>query len=206
MSRNNKGFSLIEISIVLIIISILVAGIIYGASMIKNAKVTGFLVEVREYRTATAAFITKYDEIPGDSIKIVNSNLPDLTLLDAGNNNGIIGDSTNDKGYLDKESYEFFKHLGAAGLIPFQSNVPSSGNDLGSLNEITIGKTYPGTKLGTGYFFYIDSYDVYNLFESRNKLSVFNKTEGTKGIRGDLMKILQSKVEGNTIFSEFSNE
>lgn len=199
-----NGFSLIEISIVLIIIGLIIASVVVGASMIRVAKVSNLVVEIREYRTAAAAFQEKYSEYPGDGIEITKSGIGNLSINDAGNNDGIIGDVNSTEPYLQKESYEFFKHLSAAGMIAFVSKAPGNGNNLGSLDDIVINETYPGTKLGPQYFYYIDSGNLYGLFESKNKLAIFNKEEEVKGIKGELMRILNKKFEDKTFFSNFS--
>ena len=68
MQNNNKkqyGFSLIELSIVLIIIGLLVAGITGGASLIKSAELRSFMSELRNYQTAVNAYYTATGELPG---------------------------------------------------------------------------------------------------------------------------------------------
>ena len=62
---NNKGFSLIELSIVLIIIGLLVAGITGGASLIKSAELRSTISEMRNYQTAVNAFYTEKSYLPG---------------------------------------------------------------------------------------------------------------------------------------------
>jgi len=197
------GFSLIEISIVLIIIGLLIAAVVAGASMIRSAKVSSLITEIREYRTASASFLVRYGEYPGDGSKITNDISNGLSINDAGNNDGIIGNVMSEKPYLEKESYEFFKHLSVVGMILFKSEAPSDGNNLSSLNDVIIGKTYPGTKLGEQYFFYIDSSDLYGLFESKNKLAIYNKNTNVSGIDGELMEIFNRKFSDKTFFSNF---
>jgi prepilin-type N-terminal cleavage/methylation domain-containing protein len=63
---NNKGFSLIELSIVLIIIGLLVAGITGGASLIKSAELRSIMTEARGYKMAVNAYYTSQDTLPGD--------------------------------------------------------------------------------------------------------------------------------------------
>ena len=65
MKSTNKGFSLIELSIVLIIIGLLVAGITGGASLIKSAELRSVMSEVRNYQTAVNAYYTATGKLPG---------------------------------------------------------------------------------------------------------------------------------------------
>ena len=65
MKNNNKGFSLIELSIVLIIMGLLVAGITGGASLIKSAELRSFMNELRNYQTAVNAYYTSVGNLPG---------------------------------------------------------------------------------------------------------------------------------------------
>ena len=64
--NNTLAFSLIELSIVLIIIGLLVAGITGGASLIESAKIHTFYNSFNQYKQAVYAFYTKYDRLPGD--------------------------------------------------------------------------------------------------------------------------------------------
>ena len=66
--NNNKisAFSLIELSIVLIIIGLLVAGITGGQSLIESAKIRAFINELNGYKQAVAAFYAERDRYPGD--------------------------------------------------------------------------------------------------------------------------------------------
>ena len=65
LQNKNKGFSLIELSIVLIIIGLLVAGITGGASLIKSAELRSTMSEVRNYQTAINAYYTANGSLPG---------------------------------------------------------------------------------------------------------------------------------------------
>ena len=65
-NRNNKAFSLIELSIVLIIIGLLVAGITGGKSLIESAKIRNYLTEMKQYQVAVNAFIINKGRLPGD--------------------------------------------------------------------------------------------------------------------------------------------
>ena len=64
--NNNKAFSLIELSIVLIIIGLLVAGITGGQSLIYNAKINGAMKEIQNFKQGIFAFKALKDRLPGD--------------------------------------------------------------------------------------------------------------------------------------------
>ena len=64
--NNSKAFSLIELSIVLIIIGLLVAGITGGQSLIKSAKMRTITTEIRNYEQALNSFYLLKGYLPGD--------------------------------------------------------------------------------------------------------------------------------------------
>ena len=66
ISKNKKGFSLIELSIVLIIIGLLVAGVSSGTSLVESAKVRSLLNDMRNYQQAFYSFRVVKDRLPGD--------------------------------------------------------------------------------------------------------------------------------------------
>ena len=74
---NNKAFSLIELSIVLIIIGLLVAGITGGQSLIESAKIKNLANEIDGWRKALLIFRVKNDRWPGD---LDNDGLYNLAL------------------------------------------------------------------------------------------------------------------------------
>ena len=63
---NFFAFSLIELSIVLIIIGLLVAGITGGQSLIKSAKLRAFMNELSGYKQAVYTFYASKGRLPGD--------------------------------------------------------------------------------------------------------------------------------------------
>ena len=64
--NSDKAFSLIELSIVLIIIGLLVAGIIGGKSLIDSAKVYTTIGELRKFKQDIYSFKLLKDRLPGD--------------------------------------------------------------------------------------------------------------------------------------------
>lgn len=86
--KTKNAFSLIELSIVLIIIGLLVAGITGGASLIKSAELRSLMSEIRNYQTAVNAYYTATGELPGtggaSSMDFVKSCLAWAKLADEG--------------------------------------------------------------------------------------------------------------------------
>ena len=66
MNNNNKAFSLIELSIVLIIIGLLVAGIVGGQSLIENAKIYSFTSQFYDWKKNINTFYSIKGRLPGD--------------------------------------------------------------------------------------------------------------------------------------------
>ncbi len=68
-TRKHSAFSLVELSIVLIIIGLLVAGVVGGSSLIKSAELRSVMSEARNYGIITNSFFVSYDALPGDIVK-----------------------------------------------------------------------------------------------------------------------------------------
>jgi prepilin-type N-terminal cleavage/methylation domain-containing protein len=65
-TTKHSAFSLIELSIVLIIMGLLVAGITNGASMIENVKITSLKREVDDHIRDVFTFYSRTGRLPGD--------------------------------------------------------------------------------------------------------------------------------------------
>ncbi len=102
-SKNQKGFTLVEIAIVLVIIGLLVGGVLKGQAMIQNAKVKKIVKMADELRAGLMTFYDKYGMYPGDE----NQATPPGDAFN-GDGNGRIDAA---------ERFEVFRDLGLAGLI-----------------------------------------------------------------------------------------
>ena len=61
-----KGFSIVELSIVLVIIGLLIGAVLAGKELIRQSKIQSVIKEANLYKTAIATFYLKYDALPGD--------------------------------------------------------------------------------------------------------------------------------------------
>src|ERR1700746_416796 len=62
----SPGFTLIELSIVLVIIGLIVGGVLVGQDLIRAAEVRATISQIEKYNTAVNTFRGKYNALPGD--------------------------------------------------------------------------------------------------------------------------------------------
>lgn len=63
---HKQAFSLVELSIVLIILGLLTGGVLVGQSLIEAAEINKTLAQYRQYHSAAHSFREKYLALPGD--------------------------------------------------------------------------------------------------------------------------------------------
>src|SRR6202011_3322528 len=66
VDSGEQGFTLIELSIVLVIIGLIVGGILVGQDLIKAAEVRAQISQIDKYNSAVNTFRAKFQSIPGD--------------------------------------------------------------------------------------------------------------------------------------------
>jgi len=88
--RNSKGFTLVELAIVLVIIGIILGAVLKGQELINNARIKGLYNQYRELSAATYTYLDRYRAYPGDdSLATSHGVVGDAVTI--GNGNGIIG-------------------------------------------------------------------------------------------------------------------
>lgn len=87
--RNEKGFTLVELAIVLVIIGIILAGIIKGQEMINNAKIKRAVSAQKEIAAAIYTYYDRYQFYPGDDRNAI-TRWPAAGITTATDSNGFI--------------------------------------------------------------------------------------------------------------------
>jgi prepilin-type N-terminal cleavage/methylation domain-containing protein len=68
ISEQKSGFTLIELSIVLVIIGLIAGGILFGRDLIQSAERRAIIRDIESLKTSVTTFKLKYGGIPGDLI------------------------------------------------------------------------------------------------------------------------------------------
>lgn len=96
-TTTQKGFTLVELAIVMTIIGLLIGGILKGQELMLNARVTATIAQVRSYEAAATTFRDSFASLPGD-MQNAQTRLPGCTAAcnpDTGTGgNSIIGAPT----------------------------------------------------------------------------------------------------------------
>jgi len=132
-SPKQKGFTLIELSIVLVIIGLIVGGVLVGQDLIKAAEIRATIGQVEKYNSAVNTFRAKYNGIPGDLAQITAGSFGLLQLTNAaavgqGDGNGLIEGGGAGGVIPLGETLAFWRHMSDASLIDGQLGV--TGNSL----------------------------------------------------------------------------
>ena len=155
------AFSLVELSIVLVILGLLTGGILGGQALIRAAELRSVSSEFERYATARATFRDKYFALPGDMANATafwgaaDGATGVSATCYATASTGMATCNGNGNGQLDwgntatsAETYRYWQHLANAGLIEGQYNGAPNGAVGPNMRQSVRGQNIPASKLG----------------------------------------------------------
>lgn len=165
--RFSQGFTLIELSIVLVIIGLIVGGILAGQDLIRAAAIRAQISQIEKYNTAVHTFQGKYGYLPGDipdpaagSFGFITRG-PAPTIRGEGDGNGFLegvwGNTGTEECGICEQSGEVvvaWEDLSKAGLLDGSFNTAPI-TFLSSTLITDISDYIPPAKIGQGNYVYI---------------------------------------------------
>ncbi len=150
------GFTLVELSIVLVVIGLLITGILKGSELVSSARVKATIQQMQSIDSAKITFRDSYRFLPGD-ITNPGGRIPNCTSANCIgspsplNGNGRIDERSVQANYLDfnTENPRFFVHLAITDMISGINTGPLAMAQFGDgLLETALG----GSGYGIGYW------------------------------------------------------
>jgi len=174
--KNQQGFTLVEMLIVVVIVGLLIAGVLVGRSIIRSARITSTVQQINQLKISVDGFKDKYGQLPGD-LEDAQRLIPGCTAAcdislgpvgpnigDAAGNGSIgfqdwdfiafqskkIGGSQPSSAYaVSAETTLFWYELEATGFI--KGWVDSSGLTGDLTSTVIFGESVPKAKIGGGF-------------------------------------------------------
>jgi prepilin-type N-terminal cleavage/methylation domain-containing protein len=113
--RKKSAFTLVELAIVLTVIGLIIAGVVNGRSLIRQAQMRSVLSEYAAYDIAVLNFKNSYDQLPGDfdgAYTLWGTNCHSTASSCNGDGNWQLSSSGS-----RKEMFMSLRHLNLAGII-----------------------------------------------------------------------------------------
>jgi prepilin-type N-terminal cleavage/methylation domain-containing protein len=167
------GFTLVELSIVLVIIGLIVGGVLVGQDMIRAAEIRSTIAQVEKYNTAVNTFRDKYNNLPGD---ILGS---DATRFGFTARTGAAGRGDGDRliealpanpMYLGHESALFWRDLSQVALI--DNGFATATDALVTAAAGTMDTYLPSAYIGLGHYITAHTAGGRNYFQISRVVSV----------------------------------
>jgi prepilin-type N-terminal cleavage/methylation domain-containing protein len=130
--RHESGFTLVELSIVIVIIGLIVAGIVGGQALVRQAQLKSILSDHNKYTVAINSFKLEYGGLPGD--------LNNANDFWTGCNSGATATQCNSNG--DKKINHF------ATYAPLTTPLVNDNESIRAWQHLSLAKLLPSTLTG----------------------------------------------------------
>lgn len=143
-----RGFTLLEMSVVIAVIGLIIGGISVASSIKFNASLQGVIADQTMIIAAVASYKEKYKALPGDHSKA--ESIFGSSATDNGNDDGIIN-----KPDTNNDSWLFWQHLALAKLWKGSYTGDNGADATNTAWDAVIGTNVPKSPfLGVGYSVY----------------------------------------------------
>lgn len=184
-ASKQTAFTLIELSIVLVIIGLIVGGVLVGKDLIKAAEIRAQISQLERYQTAVNTFRLKYHYLPGD---IPASEVAALGFTATPTRDGVTGngdgngflqsvDSGDNNSYGGDQCHEnlyFWEDLSANSRL-IEGNFSSALNAGFNIAAGSADNYFPKGKIGNSHVI------TYSLYESAPSTPINNYTALSRG-------------------------
>jgi prepilin-type N-terminal cleavage/methylation domain-containing protein len=157
-NKMKRGFTILELTLTIIIVSIIVVSVIAGQKILEQSKLKKIVSEYQNIDSASATFFSKYGKLAGD-LNIATQYFSSSYTMD-GNANNILD--------TDVERFTFWQHISLAGLIKGAYN-PMPYIDSGNISDYNPDNMFPLSHSG-GYF--VPAYFFEGVFSKKNVIAL----------------------------------
>jgi prepilin-type N-terminal cleavage/methylation domain-containing protein len=176
------GFTLVELSIVLVIIGLIVGGVLVGQDMIRAAEIRSTIAQVEKYNTAVNTFRDKYANLPGDMLSSDATRFGFTARGGAATNRGDgdrLLEAPGSGLLLGTETGLFWRDLSQVALIDNGfATITDGGSGLGNggaaITLAEMDRFLPQANLGLGHYITVHSAGGRNYFQVSRVTAVSN--------------------------------
>lgn len=192
IAHHPHGFTLLELSIVLVIVGLLAGGILAGQELLRSYEIRSIITQKNEIVSALGAFRQRYESLPGDfnsattvwgeadanpATCLLTISLNELTC--DGDGSGQVGETG-----VEYEIYLVWKHLYNAGLS--KKNYIGIAIPIGAAEMMPL-RNVPEAKIGGGWVVQYSMVRDTPIFDYRTTIKLGNVGSGGDGVYAPLV-------------------